>query len=85
MIFEFDKDFAKEAIELGEGRIITRDGEVVTIADWDYFSDFYPISGTIAGYSSYPELWSEFGEYRIGCKSPYDLLVELFENESNSL
>ena len=82
MIFEFDKEFAKEAIELGEGRIITRDGKVVTIADWDYLSDFYPISGTVAGYSSYPELWSEFGEYTIGCKTSYDLFIELFENEN---
>ena len=83
MIFEFDKDFAREAIELGEGRIITRGGEVVTITDWSYNgSDFYPIAGVIVGYSSYPELWSEFGEYTMDCKTPYDLFVELFDNEN---
>lgn len=83
MIFEFDRYFAKEAVELGLGRVITRNGDGVTIVNWDYDgSDFYPIAGRIFGFSSYPELWSEFGEYSIGCSSPFDLLIEVFENEN---
>ena len=83
MIFDFDRYFAKEAVELGLGRVITRNGNGVVIINWNYDgSDFYPIAGTKAGYSSYPELWSEFGEYRIDCRSPYDLFIELFENEN---
>ena len=85
MIFEFDKNFAKEAVELGLGRVITRNGDGVTIENWNYNgSDFYPIAGSIFGFSSYsyPELWSEFGEYSIGCSSPFDLFIELFENEN---
>ena len=83
MIFEFDKNFAKEAVELGLGRVITRNGDGVTIVNWDYDgSDFYPIAGSIFGFSSYSysELWSEFGEYSIGSSSSYDLLIELFED-----
>ena len=85
MTFEFDKNFAKEAVELGLGRVITRNGDGVTIVKWDYGgSDFYPIAGSIFGFSSYsyPELWSEFGEYSIGCPSAFDLFIELFENEN---
>lgn len=83
MIFEFDRYFAKEAVELGLGRIITRNGDEVTIIDWDYGdSDCYPITGTISGFGSYLEHWSEFGEYSIGCSSSFDLFIELFENEN---
>ena len=83
MIFEFDRYFAKEAVELGLGRVITRNGDGVVIVNWNYNgSDFYPIAGQIFGFRSYPELWSEFGEYSIGCSSPFDLLIEVFENEN---
>ena len=82
MTFEFDRYFAKEAVELNLGRIITRNGDEVTIIDWDYGgSDFYPIAGNIFGFSSC-ELWTEFGEYSIGCSSSFDLFIELFENEN---
>ena len=83
MTFEFDRYFAKEAVELDLGRIITRNGEEVTIVNWDYGgSDCYPITGTISEFGSYLEHWSEFGEYSIGCSSSFDLFIELFENEN---
>ena len=83
MTLEFDRYFAKEAVELGEGRVITRNGEEVTIVNWDYGgSDCYPITGTISEFGSHLELWSEFGEYSIGCSSSFDLFIELFENEN---
>lgn len=83
MTLEFDRYFAKEAVELGEGRVITRNGDEVTIIDWDYGdSDCYPITGTISEFGSYLEHWSEFGEYSIGCSSSFDLFIELFENEN---
>lgn len=86
MIFEFDKYFAKEAVELGLGRIITRDGDGVTIVNWNYGgSDFYPITGIISEFGSHLEHWSEFGEYYIGNRTTFDLFIELFENESNCL
>lgn len=83
MIFEFDRYFAKEAVELGLGRVITRNGDGVIVINWNYYSDFYPIAGEIFGFSSYPELWSEFGEYSIGCSSSFDLFIEVFENENS--
>lgn len=83
MILEFDRYFAKEAVELGEGRVITRNREGVTVVDWNYDgSDFYPITGIIQNFGSNLEHWSEFGEYSIGCSSSFDLLIELFENEN---
>lgn len=83
MIFDFDRYFAKEAVELGLGRVITRNGDGVTIVNWDYGgSDFYPITGIFSEFGSHLELWSEFGEYSIGCPSSFDLLIELFENEN---
>ena len=83
MTFEFDRYFAKEAVELNLGRIITRNGDEVTIIDWNYSgSDFYPITGTISDFGSYLVHWSEFGEYSIGCSSSFDLFIELFENEN---
>ena len=86
MIFEFDRYFAKEAVELGLGRIITKDGDEVKITDWNYRgSDFYPIAGIISEFGSCLELWSEFGEYSIGNRTTFDLLIELFGNESNCL
>ena len=86
MIFEFDRYFAKEAVELGLGRVITRNGDEVKVANWNYRgSDFFSIVGTISEFGSCLELWSEFGEYSIGCSSSFDLSIELFENESNFL
>ena len=83
MIFEFDRYFAKEAVELGLGRVITRDGDEVKITDWNYRgSDFYPIVGTISEFGSCLELWSEFGEYSIGNRTTFDLFIELLENEN---
>lgn len=83
MIFEFDRYFAKDAVELGLGRVITRDGDEVKIKDWNYRgSDFYPIVGTISEFGSCLEHWSEFGEYSIGCSSSFDLFIELLENEN---
>lgn len=85
MIFEFDKDFAKEAVELGLGRVITRNGDGVTIINWNYGnSDVYSIAGVISKFHSYPELWSEFGEYSIGCSSSFDLFIEVFDNKNES-
>ena len=86
MIFEFDRYFAKEAVELGLGRVITRNGDEVKISDWNYRgSDFYPIVGTISEFGSHLEHWSEIGEYSVGCSYSFDLSIELFENESNYL
>lgn len=83
MTLEFDRYFAKEAVELGEGRVITRNGVGVTIVDWNYSgSDFYPITGILSEFGSHLEHWTEFGEYSIGCSSSFDLFIELFENEN---
>lgn len=83
MIFEFDRYFAKDAVELGLGRVITRDGDEVKITDWNYRgSDFYPIAGIISEFGSCLELWSEFGEYSIGDRTTFDLFIELLENEN---
>ena len=35
MIFEFDKDFAKEAIATRLGRIITKENREVVIENWE--------------------------------------------------
>ena len=88
MIFEFDKDFAKEAQETGLGRVITRKNREVIITDWN--CDVKDrINYNIWGYFSDSEIgfyWTKDGKLvltgEIIVNSEYDLLVEVFDDDT---
>lgn len=88
MIFEFDKDFAKEAQETGLGRIITKNQREVVVTGWDC-----DIEGktnyNIWGYFSDSEVglyWTKNGKLAVTndvvIDSEYDLLIEVFDDNT---
>lgn len=84
MILDFDIDLAKDAVELGTGKVITRDGKSVSIIDWDSdSSSFYPIVGKLCVPSSQNSpciYWSSQGHYITGCTTKLDLFLEIFDD-----
>lgn len=80
MIIPFDYELAKEAIEIGIGKVVTRDGYEVTEISLESSSDpIYPLSGYIE-FDDYPlyNLWTEDGIYNIEeYKHDYDLFLEI--------
>ena len=88
MIFEFDRDFAKEAQETGLGRIITRKNREVIIVDWN--CDVKDrINYNIWGYFLDSEVgfyWTKDGKLvltgEIIVNSEYDLLIEVFDDNT---
>lgn len=88
MIFEFDKDFAKEAIELGEGRIITKNQREVVVTSWDCDIEEGRTNFDIWGYFSDSEVglyWTKNGKLAtsdVVVDSEYDLLIEVFDDNT---
>ena len=88
MIFEFDKDFAKEAQETGLGRIITRNQREVVVTGWN--CDVVDRTNyKIWGYFSDSEVgfyWTENGKLAVTndvvVDSEYDLLIEVFDDDT---
>lgn len=78
MIILFDYELAKEAVGIGIGKIVTRDGyEVTEISLEDSSDPIYPLSGYIE-FDDYPlyNLWTEDGIYNIDeYKHDYDLFL----------
>lgn len=89
MIFDFDREYAREAQETGLGRIITRSGREVVVTGWDC---------NVEGHSNY-NLWGYFRDSEVGFywskegKIPtnkdidtnqtfknYDLFIEVFDD-----
>jgi hypothetical protein len=84
MIIDFDKEIAKEAVELKTGRITTREGYQVQIEDWglDDRSGF-PIVGELHlsnGNVLGLQTWSNEGKFLIEGDSNFDLVIEI-QNE----
>lgn len=81
MIIDFDREIAKEAIELKAGRITTREGLSVQVEDWGYgdYSGF-PIVGELClpnGNTISFQTWTEEGKFLIEGKSDFDLVIEI--------
>lgn len=87
MIIDFDREIAKEAVELGEGRITTREGDQVLILDWglDDRSGF-PVTGDIRlpnGNTLSYQTWTSEGKFLFEGDSDFDLIIELKEGFLN--
>lgn len=89
MIFEFDRDFAKEAQETGLGRIITKNRREVVVTSWDCDIEEGRTNFDIWGYFSDSEVglyWTKNGKLAITSDvvvdSEYDLLVEVFDDNT---
>lgn len=83
MIFDFDLDFAKEAQETGEGKIVTRDGRDILIISWDRQTsvipddDEYVIKGFEKPHGNSLMSWTENGKYWVGIEHINDLFIEI--------
>lgn len=74
----FDIESAKLAVMVGSGKIVTRSGKEVEIADWNTGGFPYSIVGNIV-YPTYSELasWTAGGRYLGEDKDcEYDLFIE---------
>ena len=81
MTIDFDAELAKEAVLCGLGKIITRNGYVVDIIDWEYSGQVpeYTIGGWINGIRFQ---WTNKGKRSLLSKEdPYDLLYIIVEEE----
>lgn len=76
MIIDFELEFAKEAQELGEGKIKTRGGEEVKITKWDTGETNYSIRGHILP-ESRTLSWMRDGSYYGFRPSDLDLHIEI--------
>lgn len=76
MVIEFDYDLAKEALELGTGKIVTRYGDEVSIINWESPNCIpFPIMASVKGAIGY---WAKSGRWEIvDTSSPRDLMIEL--------
>lgn len=81
MIIDFDREIAKEALELKTGRIITREGDQVLILDWGFDDrSGFPITGDLRlpnGNTLNYQTWSSEGKFLIEGDSKFDLIIEL--------
>ena len=81
MILDFDREIAKEAIELGEGRIITREGDQVLILDWGFDDrSGFPVTGDLRlpnGNTLSYQTWSSEGKFLFEGDSEFDLIIEI--------
>ena len=81
MIMDFDREIAKEAIELGEGRIITREGDQVMILDWGFDDrSGFPVTGDLRlpnGNTLSYQTWTSKGKFLFEGDSDFDLIIEL--------
>lgn len=81
MILEFDREIAKEAIELGEGRITTREGDQVLILDWGFDDrSGFPVTGDLRlpnGNTLSYQTWSSEGKFLFEGDSEFDLIIEI--------
>lgn len=88
MIFDFDREYAKEAQETGLGRVITRNGREVVVTGWDCNVEGRT-NYNIWGYFRDSEVgfyWTKEGRMPLQDKSfspvlkNYDLLIEVFDD-----
>ena len=79
MTIDFDVELAKEAVLCGLGKIVTRNGYIVDIIDWEYSGQVpeYTIGGFINGIRFQ---WTNRGKRSLLSKEdPYDLLYIIVE------
>ena len=92
MIFEFDKDFAKEAVATRLGRIITKENREVIIESWESKVSGSP-ECSIRGYLSDTGnhfYWTDEGKLAHVVPDPrawavakdYELVIEVFEEDN---
>lgn len=81
MIIDFDREIAKEAIELGEGRIITKEGDQVLILNWGFDDrSGFPVTGDLRlpnGNTLSYQTWTSEGKFLFEGDSDFDLIIEL--------
>lgn len=89
MIMPFDYDLAKEAVELGMGKIKTKSGRNVTVLNWTPFigaESKYRIHGAILSRDSRNRNqridfhWTTEGKLHLDCDSSYDLVLEIYDD-----
>lgn len=83
MIIPFDFELAKEAVEIGIGKVVTRNGYEVTEISLDSSDPIYSLSGYIEFYDGYSlyNSWTEDGIYNIKeYEHDYDLFIEINDN-----
>lgn len=83
MTIPFDFELAKEAVEIGIGKVVTRNGYEVTEISLDSSDPTYSLSGYIEFYDGYPlyNSWTEDGIYNIKeYEHDYDLFIEINDN-----
>ena len=81
MIIDFDREIAKEAIELKTGRITTREGYLVHIENWGFndqsgfpvIGELHLSNGNILGFQT----WTSEGKFLIEGDSDFDLVIEI--------
>lgn len=81
MKIDFDIELAEEAVSCGFAKIVTRNGYVVDIIDWEYSGQVpeYTIGGFINGIRFQ---WTNRGKRSLLSKEdPYDLLYIIIEDE----
>lgn len=92
MIFEFDKDFAKEAVATRLGRIITKENREVIIESWESKVPGSP-ECSIRGYlldTGNHFYWTDEGKLANVVPDPrawavakdYELVIEVFEEDN---
>lgn len=92
MIFEFDKDFAKEAVATKLGRIITKENREVIIESWESKVSGSP-ECSIRGYlldTGNHFYWTDEGKLAHVVPDPrawavakdYELVIEVFEEDN---
>ena len=92
MIFEFDKDFAKEAVATRLGRIITKENREVIIESWESKVPGSP-ECSIRGYlldTGNHFYWTDEGKLAHVVPDPrawavakdYELVIEVFEEDN---
>ena len=81
MILDFDREIAKEAIELKTGRVTTKEGYLVHIENWGFndrsgfpiIGELHLSNGNILGFQT----WTSEGKFLIEGDSDFDLVIEI--------
>ena len=81
MIIDFDREIAKEAIELKTGRITTKEGHLVHIENWGFndrsgfpvIGELHLSNGNVLGFQT----WTSEGRFLINGESDFDLVIEI--------
>ena len=76
LLVDFDYEFAREAVELKMGAVVTKSGKWVILNEPDSTS-YYPINGYIPAELCH-ECWTTEGKYSIGVVTEYDLVIEVY-------